>query len=924
MKFISHQICVVLFFFLTGMSSFGEIIAQDIPTDSVIVNLGYNYSIPEWMVTRSVSTIDASQLDKSVSTNFGAKLHGRLPGLTVSQTNNEPGLETLSLYSRGVGTFGPGRNILILVDGFESFYDQLIPEEIETVTLLKDAAAASMYGMRGANGVLLITTKRGKEGPLKINFSAQTGFESPQRLPDFLGSYDYATLYNEALRNDGLPSLYSSSDLSAYQSGSDPYFYPDVNWHEQLLRKAAQASKANLSFSGGQNNVRYFVLLNYLNRSGIYKKTADETDFSINSNYSQFIIRSNVDIDITKRLVVSANVGFSLANKSNPAAFNTNTIFNRMSLIAPNAFPVYNPDETYGGNALYTNPLGDILETGFFTSNYRTSQSALKLTHQLDMIAEGLSISAAASFNNTFRGYSSKSRTYERFSISRTPSGDVEYRKFGEPSSLVSSENQYDQWRNTTFQTSLIYRNNLGNGLIDAALGYDMSAYTLMGENTDFKHLGINGRIAYALQQKYIGELSFGYYGSNGYRKGERFGLFPGGSIGWIVSNEDFLKSNQVVNYLKLKASFGISGNNALNSPRFMYDQYYSSQGSYLFGTTSVTGYAETNIANPGLTWEKKKEINFGLDASFINCLNFNFDVFYQNRYDILALPESMIPQFGGMLTSQINVGKVDNKGFESSIGYKSMKSGDFNFFADLNIWFARNKITNIPEMQKQDQYQLSQGRRVDQPFLLQDLGFFRNESDVANAPFQIFDVVQAGDIKYKDQNNDGFVDERDFYPIGYTNLPELTLGLNVGVQYKKLYLNAFFHSVTNRSVYLSGSNFYAFQNDAKISSIALKRWTSDTHESASYPRLSSVNNMNNYQQSSFWQRDGSFVRCRNIELGYQLPDLFIKKMGITEATIFINGANIFTLDYVKIADPEILTGYPAMRSFNIGAKIQL
>lgn len=923
MKYISHQNSTVLLSLFIWMVTVGITNAQDHQTDSCIVNFGYNYSLPEWMVTRSVSTITTDHLDKSVSTNFGNKLQGRLAGLTVSQTNNEPGIESVDLYSRGIGTFGLGRNLLILVDGFESFYDQLIPEEIETISLLKDASAVTMYGMRGANGVLLITTKKGKEGPLKINFSAQIGFESPQRLPDFLGSYDYARLYNEALTNDGLPILYSDNDLSAYQTGKDPYSYPNVNWHDELLRNIAPVSKYNVSFSGGQKGVRYYVILGYLNRSGIYKKTADKTEFSSNSNNSQFNIRSNVDIDLSNRLVASINMGFSLANKKNPAAYNMSSIFNKMSLIPPNAFPVYNPNGTYGGNSLYSNPWGDMLETGFYTSNYRTSQSAVKLTHQLDMITDGLSISVAASFNNRFRGYSSKSRTYDRYSIIKDVSGEIEYRKFGEQTSLVSSEDQFEQWRNVGFQSFLNYKKNMDNNLIDAALGYDMGVYTLQGERTNFKHLGINGRIAYAHQMKYIGEISFGYYGSNGFKKGKRFGLFPGASIGWIVSNEDFLKGNSVLNYLKLKSSFGISGNNALGNQRFMYDQYYSAQGAYIFGSTSVQGYAESTIANPELTWEKKKEINLGFDASFINCLNFNFDIFWQNRYDILTLPVSMIPGFAGMNTPLLNVGKVSNKGFEATIGYQSKHLGDLTLSADLNIWYAKNKITHIPEEIKQEQYQFSEGKRVDQPFLLQYIGFFKDKSDVNNSPSQNFDVVQAGDIKYKDQNNDGIVDERDFYPIGYTSIPELTMGLNIGIQYKNLYLNTFLHGVGNRSVYLSGSDFYAFQNDGKISSMALNRWTSDTHESANYPRLSSQNNSNNYQRSSFWQRDGSFIKLRNIELGYQLPATLTKKNGIAEATIFISGTNLFTWDYVKIADPEILTGYPSTRVFNIGAKIQ-
>jgi TonB-linked SusC/RagA family outer membrane protein len=922
MKYISKKYKIILFFACLPIIEITH--AQDIHSDSCIVSFGYNYNLPEWMVTRAISSIDASNLDKSMSTNIGNKLQGRISGLTVYQTNNEPGLETNSLYSRGMGTYGTERKVLVIVDGFESTYDQLIPEEIESITLLKDAASATMYGMKGANGVLLITTKRGKEGPLKVSVSAQTGFESPLRLPDFLGSYDYATLYNEGLRNDGLPNQYSESDLNAYKSGNDPYFYPDVDWYGELLRKIVPTSNVNITFSGGKNNVRYFTLLSYKNRSGIYKNTADKTDFSINSKNSQFNIRSNVDIDLTKRLAVSLNMGFALANKSNPGAYNTNTIFNKMSLIPPNAFPVYNPDDSYGGNSLYTNPWADILETGFFTSNYRTSQTAIKLTHQLDMITEGLDISVAASVNNTFRGYSSKSRTYDRYSILRVNPENIDYIKFGEQTSLSSSEGSSDQWRNVSFQAFLNYNKSIGTNIIDASLGYDMNESTPLQSSTSFKHLGLNGRATYSHDMKYIGEFSFGYYGSNGYKRGKRFGFFPALSIGWIISNENFLKDNAVIDFLKLRASLGTSANNALGGARFRYEQYYHGQGTYIYGTSVMGGYAESYLANPDLTWEKKTEINFGMNVSFIDCIKFSLDLFSQNRYDILTIPEDYIPGFAGMLLLEQNIGKVNNKGFEATIGYNPKQTSDFNFYADLSIWFAKNKITRIPESIKEYEYQFREGRRIDQPFLLQDLGFFKNESDIANSPYQIFDIVQAGDIKYKDQNNDGIVDERDFYPIGYTNIPELSFGLNTGVQYKNLYLNVFFQGVTNRSVYLSGTNFHAFQNDAKVTSEALKRWTPNTQESASYPRLSSRNNMNNYQSSSFWQKNGGFARLKNVEVGYNLSTPLIRRIGINGATIFFNCANLLTLDHIKIADPEILTGYPNMRSFNIGAKIQL
>lgn len=898
--------------------------ADSVKENKKILNFGYDYSFPEWMTTRSISTSGTSNFDNSFYTNFGNRLKGRIAGLTVMQSNNEPGSDSPTLFSRGIGTFGPGKNPLVIVDGFESPYEQLVPEEIESITLLKDAASSTMYGMRGANGVLLITTKRGKEGPLKIELTMQTGFEKPYRLPKFLNSYDYARLYNEARMNDGLSPFYSDEDLKSYKSGNDPYFHPNVDWYDELLRASAPVSEINLNFSGGQNRVKYFVLLNLMNRGGLYKKTEDLSDFTINSNFTQYNIRTNVDLDITNKLLANVNLGFTVADKQNPGDYTTNSIFNLMSTVPPNAFPVYNPNGTYGGNSLYSNPWGDLLEKGIFTSNYRTSQSSLKLTQQLDMITSGLSISAAISLNNAFRGYSSKYRTYERFAITKDESGNINYQKFGQKTSLTAEEWRSDQWRNTTFQASLNYEKTFGGNQIDVALGFDENSYVILGDPNDYKHLGGNVMLNYAYQKKYLGEFSLGYYGANGFPKNKRFGLFPGISLGWIISNENFFPQNNLINYLKLRSSFGIVGNDNISNQRFMYDQYYNVQGSYIYGSEMMWGLAEAQMANANLTWEKKKEWNIGLDAKLFKYLNLSVDYFNQLRYDILSEPLNQIPQFAGIIRPLWNLGEVKNNGFEIQLGYLSPHSDNFNFFTNFNISYTKNKITKIPELIQQYEYQQRKGKSVNQPFLLDAIGFFQNEDEIINSPVQVFDVIRPGDLKYKDQNNDGIIDQRDFYPMGYSNVPELTAGLNVGIEYKKIYINLFFQGMANRSVYLSGKNFYAFQNDGKISSIALGRWTENNKESATYPRLSSQNNMNNFQPSSFWQRDGSFVKLENAEIGYSIPTPVTKKIGIPDIKIFINGTDLFTLDHVKIADPEVVTGYPATKTYSFGLKFQL
>jgi TonB-linked SusC/RagA family outer membrane protein len=888
-------------------------------------NIGYDIQ-QDWKVTSSVSTVLQGELQKSFASEFGNTLYGRMPGLTLTQGSGEAGMDAPGLYSRGIGTFGSGRALLVLVDGFESMYGQLVAEEVESVTLLKDAAATAVYGSRGANGVLLITTKRGSKGPLRVNFSTRYGFESANRLPDFLGSYDYARLYNEGLANDEQPAKYTLSDLEAYKNGTDPYFHPDVNWHNQVLRESAPISQHDLNFSGGTENASYFVMLNVLNRQGLFKRTGDLSENSINSKYAQYNIRTNIDINLSNNLLVIFDLGVSFADKANPAGFATNSMFDLLSLVPPNAFPVYTPIDAYGGNALYSNPLGNMLETGFFTSNYRTVQTRLKFVEKLDMILEGLSASAALSFNNSFRGYSSKSRTYRRFSISRDEEGNVVHLPFAVNSSLVSAESQFDQWRNVSFNGSLNYQRSFNNQDFSAMLGYVLDTYTVSGTGLPYKHVGANGRFTYSNSRKYIGELSFGYYGSENFAPRKRFGFFPAVSAGWIVSNEDFLKGNNLLSFLKIRGSYGMVGNDKIGGQRFMYDQYYSGTASYNFGTSnaSMSGYAEGRIANPDVTWEKQKVLNIGFEAELMNKWEIAFEYFNQDRFDILAYPNNTVPQFLGMTLPHQNLGEVSNKGFEGRVGYKSDQKRSLRFFADMDVWYARNKIVYNAETMQKDAYLNTTGHPVNQPFLLEAIGFFQDVSDIENSPEQIFTKVQPGDIKYKDQNGDNIIDQNDYFPIGKTSVPELTFGLHSGLRYRSFDLELFFQGVTNRAVYLSGNNFYAFQNNGKISSIALGRWTSETASTATYPRLSAQNNLNNFQPSSFWQRDGSFIKLRSLEIGYTLTGNVADRIMLNDVRFFVNGTNLFSLDKMDgLTDPETLTGYPAVRSVSLGAKIQ-
>jgi TonB-linked SusC/RagA family outer membrane protein len=899
--------------------------AQTVRPDSVEVPYGRQAA---WMVTGAVSSVQGSELKKTFNTNLGNTLYGRLPGLTVQAGSSENGVNTPGMVIRGVGTFGAAdTKILVLVDGFESTFAQLVPDEVASVTILKDAAAVALYGSRGANGVMLVTTKKGEQGKLKVGFGVQYGFSKPVALPENLRAYDYATLYNEALQNDGKAPMYSNNDLEAYRTGNDPYFHPDVDWYAQILRKAAPMSNYNLTFNGGNETVRYFVALNALTSQGLLIKAGDEEEESSNSKFQRYNFRTNVDINITQKLIAAIRLGGTVEDKANPAGNTTANLFTLASSIPANAFPVRLPDGSFGGNALYANPLGNVLQTGAYTSNGRTLQGSLKLTQQLDLITPGLSISGALAMNTYFNSYSNKSKQYERFSISRNTNGDTVVTRFGQKTSLAGDESRSDQWRNYALQGFLNYDRQFGIHTLSAMLMYNQDVYSISGNNLPYKHINGGARVTYAYDQRYVAEVNIAYMGSENFPKGKRFGYFPAFSAGWIASNEGFLEDNKVISFLKLRASYGLTGNDLIGGPRFMFDQLFPFGASPYFGTgnTGTAGLYEGVPANTDVTWEKETKTNVGIEATLIDRITINLDVFSNKRRDILAQPFLTVPQYVGTDLPFRNVGKMDNKGLEAVIAYRNAPDAKVQWFVEGNAAYAKNKIVYNAEAVQIDTYLYRTGHPAGQPFGLQAMGFFKDAADIAASPRQTFATVQPGDIKYKDQNGDNIIDQNDAYAIGNTYLPTLTYGLHAGVKFKGFDLDAFFQGVSGSTVTL-GSQFYAFQNNRSAPEMAKDRWTAATAATATYPRLSSTNNLNNYRFSSFWQRDGSYLKLRSLELGYSLPKQMLSRTGLTSARIFLNGNNLFSIDDIEgDLDPETLTiGYPALRTFSAGFRIEL
>ena len=887
--------------------------------------------LPDWQVTGAVSRIGGDELTDFYTSNVVNTLFGRIPGLTVQEVGAEPGADTPTLNSRGVGTFGSGTGLFVVIDGFAStldFFSRLTPGEIESVELLKDATATAIYGNRAANGVLVVKTRHGDvSSPLKIDFGVKVGFQQPLRLPEWLGSYDYATLYNEALANEGQSPMYQNDALDAYAAGDSPLLYPDVDWYNEIFRSSSPIYVYNLSASGGINSVRYFVHFNGVNNYGLLRNPMPTNDFAKRQSFSRYNFRTNVDVILSRRLTASIILGGSVEDKTTPGVSeSTSSIIDLAANVPPNAFPVLASEGKLGGNATFANPIGEMTERGYISYNGRTAQAALRLTEKLDFITQGLSISGAVSFNNYYKAYSNKTRSYARYTPVQDSSGEISFTQIGEDTELGGDESQSYQWRNIVANAFINYDRVFDRKhYLKAMLRYDYDEYTVSSETLPYQNVGMAGQLSYSYDRRYIGEFTFGYHGTGNFAPGQRFGFFPAGGISWVISEESFLKDSNVVNHLKLRATYGLVGNSDIGGARWMYNQYYNWNGYYLFGDqySQSDTYLEGTKANPYVTWEKARKLNIGLEARLFDYLYFTFDYFREHRYDILTTPDANIPSYVGFSRPSMNLGIVDNNGFEAVLGY-NRTAGEFRYKVEASAWYAHNNVVYNSEAPQIYDYLYSTGHIVGQPFAYEAIGFFRDQEDIDSSPTQVWGEVFPGDIKYKDQNGDDVINEEDKYPIGYTSRPELTLALDLQFQYKGFDLQMLFQGAVNRTVYLDGRQFQAFQNNGKISTFALGRWTPETADTATYPRLATTGNENNYQYSSFWQRNGNFLKLRYLSFGYTFSSPAMKKANVDGLRLYLSGTNLFSLDYMQgFCDPEVLSGYPAVRTLSLGVDLK-
>lgn len=890
-----------------------------------LLDIAYGKQKPA-AVGSAISTVTSDVLENNTVTNAGNALFGRLSGLIVKQGGGEPGNDFPSFMVRGSTTYSGGSNPLIIVDGFQRSINQLTVEEIASVSVLKDAAATAMYGIKGANGVILVTTKRGTPGN-KIGVTVKYGVQQPTRLPNFINSAQYAGLYNEALTNDGREPLYSAEEIQKYKDGSDPYLYPNVNWFDEILEKSSPVMEAGLNFSGGNSVVRHYVMVNYMVNQGLLSNTDWNHGYSTGSSFKRLNFRSNVDINVTKRLVASLDIGGRLEDRNGPGT-NMATIFSNIYAYAPNLFPVKNPNNTFGGNSAYQgNPLGLLTSTGYSESNDRNLQSSFRLEHDLDFIAKGFKIGVVAAFDNWQRSTETYTKQFPVYQLTKDANNSFTYSKFGQVTSLSRTAGNQHDYR-TNVEAYLDYAQKFGLSEITAKLMYHQDKYVTNwtgSNNTPYLLQGGAGRLAYGYNNRYFLELVAGYNGTERFPSNKQFGFFPAAALSWVLSEENFGKSHSWINYLKARASYGLVGNDDIGAAddRYLYISYFVNSGSYPYGdsNTALTATRESNYPNYNITWEKAYKTDLGIEGRLFNCLDFDLGYFHEKRTDIVDARTNELPSILGITTGYVNSGIASRQGLEATIRV-TRKTGDFEYSFGVNGIITKSNIDRRIEPAYPNDFQYRVGHPVGQSFGLEAIGFL-TQADIDNpeTPVYTFMPVKPGDVKYKDQDNNGVIDSNDELAIGKSGA-YLYYGITFGFKHKALSLSGLLQGTGGSNAWINGLSG-PMGKKAQISEFVMNRWTPSTAATAEFPRLTTVDNSNNYRTSSLWVRSGDYLRLRSLELAYNFPKKVLTSMHLSGCKVFLQGMNLLTIDKIKCLDPEIFTGYPALKSYNLGVRFQ-
>ena len=904
-------------------------------------------------VIGSISTVDLSTLAQSQG-NLSTSLAGKLAGVVAIQKTGEPGASA-DFWIRGVSTFGANSTPLILVDGVERSMDMVDTEDIASLSILKDATATALYGVRGANGIVLITTRRGAETMPQINIKVETGMTSPVQLPEMASTEEFIDFLNNMYVNSGQAPIFSDFQKEQYLSGADPDLYPSVDWVNEVFKNQAMTTKANVSVTGGTKSVRYYVGGSYYLEDGILNTAANDR-YDAQMSYQKFNFRTNVDINLTKSTVLGMNLSTQFTVKNAPGA-GLDALLNQTMILTPTAIPLKYSDGTLASIKGTANPYNLLNETGYANTSSNVAQSTVSLTQDFsDIITEGLTARAAFSFdatNTTVLKRSINPKTYR--AIGRDPeTNELQMEVIDDYAGYITLNTSHPEEANKryiNFESSINYERQFAYAhRVSAMFLYSMRSLNYTNPSSyiaafAYKSMGIAGRATYSYKDRYFTEFNFGYNGSENFAPGHRFGFFPAVALGYMISNEEWWQDNlaDVIDTFKLKASYGKVGNDQIGgSRRFAYNTTINTSAtgaawgtvpnSSATGYTTVGGITTSEKGNAEVEWEEATKTNFGIELGILNDFTLQADIFRDHRDGIFLMRQSTPTAVGLQKDQYVNIGQMRNQGFDMSLQYDHVFANGLSLSARANYTFNRNRLIYNDQPSQVEKYLNEVGYAYKQRKGLISCGLFKDQADIDSWPVQTFGDVQPGDIKYRDINGDGQVDQYDMVPIGWTVYPEINYGFGLSLGYKGIDASVFFSGVDHVSRQIGGSNLYGASSSPQLTGqvfkdVALNHWTVDNPDiNAPYPRLGTTRSNNNVQTSDYWTRDMSFLRLKNAEIGYTVPKKYTKQAGIQALRIYVMGTNLLTFSKFKLWDPELETAYgtryPITRNISLGLNV--
>jgi len=894
-------------------------------------------------VVGAITTIEPKRLQIGTSRSMSNNLAGQLAGIIAVQRSGEPGYDNSNFWIRGISTFGGSRSPLILVDGVERSLDNMDPEEIESFSILKDAAASAVYGVRGANGVILINTKRGKVGKPNVSARFEQGITSPVQLPQFIGAADYLEVMNSIREERGEQGLYSKERIENIRNQTDPDLYPDVNWLDAILRDRAGNSRANVSVNGGSDILRYSLVTSYYREGGLIERDKNQA-WNSSSRLNRYNVRSNVDINVSPTTLFRLNIGGYLQDRTR-APQSVDDLFQEAFTIPPYVHPTIYSSGEIPRTPQRTNPWALATQRGYERISASKIESLFSVEQDLSFWLKGLKARGLFSFDrySNTSVVRSKSPDYYNPAIGRDENGKLQLVIDSYGQEFLGYEKNSD-WgdKSMYLEGALNYTQTFAGHNIEAMFLYNQRNYD-NGDLLPYRNQGIAGRFSYNYNNRYIAEFNFGYNGSENFAPGKRYGFFPSFALGWYLSEEPFMEHLRgTFSKIKLRGSYGLVGNDKLDGRRFAYITTINETGGYSWGLNNDfkrAGRMEGDQGNGNLTWETVAKSNIGFELGLWRALEFQLDLFNEERKDIFMQRRSIPGSSGFTNAPWANFGRVNNKGIDMSLEVNKAINHNLSLSVRGTFTYAINKILEQDEPSAViGTSRSSTGKPIGQLFGLIDEGLFTDAdfSDVANGVLKpeiarhSFGPVRPGDIKYRDLNGDGVVDALDRTAIGGTEDPQIVFGFGSNLRYKALDFGFFFQGVSRTYRIIGGSNFIPGSANGAMGNIfsnVWDRWTVDNpSQDVFYPRLSDYQSANNNMASTWWLRDMSFIRLRNVEIGYSLPTKLLDHLSIRNFRIFLRGNNLLTVSDFKLWDPELGVNngmrYPIMKSVSAGLEL--